>query len=93
MTSPKTGGTYQLGAGLPAAETRANADTTALKANNISVTQLDGDWTLPGADDLIGELDGTARHRDRDLADGQGHAGARPQASLRHRRLRPGRRR
>jgi 5'-nucleotidase len=57
---PKTGGTYQLGAGLPAAETRANADTTALKANNISVTQLDGDWTLPDADDLIGELDGTA---------------------------------
>jgi 5'-nucleotidase len=57
---PKTGGTYQLGAGLPAAETRANADTTALKANNISVTQLDGDWTLPDADDLVGELDGTA---------------------------------
>jgi len=57
---PKTGGTYQLGAGVPAAETRANADTTALKANNISVTQLDGDWTLPDADDLLGELDGTA---------------------------------
>jgi 5'/3'-nucleotidase SurE len=57
---PKTGGTYQLGAGLPAAETRANADTAALKANNISVTQLDGDWTLPDADDLLGELDGTA---------------------------------
>lgn len=57
---PKTGGTYQLGAGLAGAETRANADTTALKANNISVTQLDGDLTLPGADDLIGELDGTA---------------------------------
>ena len=57
---PKTGGTYQLGAGLAGAETRANADTTALKANNISVTQLDGDWTLPDADDLLGELDGTA---------------------------------
>jgi len=57
---PKSGGTYQLNAGLPAAETRANADTTALKANNISVTQLDGDWTLPDADDLVGELDGTA---------------------------------
>ena len=56
----RSGGTYQLGAGLPATETRANADTTALRANNISVTQLSGDWTLPDGDDLVGELDGTA---------------------------------
>ncbi|MFC6345399.1 5'/3'-nucleotidase SurE, partial [Nocardioides hankookensis] len=56
----KEGGTYQLGIGSTAEETRADADTTALKANNISVTQLDGDWTLPDADDLVGELNGTA---------------------------------
>lgn len=56
----KSGGTYELGAGAAAAETRANADTTALAANHISVTQLDGDWTLPNAGDLVGELDGTA---------------------------------
>ncbi|MGO4258387.1 5'/3'-nucleotidase SurE [Marmoricola sp. RAF53] len=42
---PRTGGTYQLSAGTPAAETRKNADTTALAANRISVTRLDGDWT------------------------------------------------
>jgi 5'/3'-nucleotidase len=57
---PKTGGTYQLSAGAAAAETRAGADTAALKANKISVTQLDGDWTLPGGEDLVGLLDGTA---------------------------------
>ncbi len=58
---PKTGGTYQLSAGTAAAETRAGADTAALKANNISVTQLDGDWTLPNGEDLAGLLDGTAK--------------------------------
>jgi len=56
----QAGGTYQLSAGSAPAETRANADTAALKANNISVTQLDGDWTLPGGGDLVGQLDGTA---------------------------------
>ncbi len=44
---PKTGGTYQLSAGAPAAETRKNADTTALAANKIPITPLDGDWTAP----------------------------------------------
>lgn len=44
---PRTGGTYQLSAGTPAAETRKNADTTALARNDIPLTPLDGDWTLP----------------------------------------------
>ena len=39
---PATGGTYLLSAGAPATETRPNADTTALAANNIPVTALDG---------------------------------------------------
>jgi len=43
---PRTGGTYQLSAGVPAAETRKNADTTALAANKISITTLDGDWSI-----------------------------------------------
>ncbi len=46
---PKTGGTYQLSAGTPAAETKKNADTTALARNDIPVTPLDGDWTLPAS--------------------------------------------
>ncbi|KRC54928.1 MULTISPECIES: 5'/3'-nucleotidase SurE [unclassified Nocardioides] len=41
---PATGGTYRLVAGAPAAETRRNADTTALARNDIPVTALDGDW-------------------------------------------------
>ncbi len=44
---PRTGGTYLLTAGTPAAETRKNADTAALARNDIPVTPLDGDWTLP----------------------------------------------
>ena len=44
---PRSGGTYQLSAGVPAAETKKNADTTALAANNIPITKLDGDWTQP----------------------------------------------
>lgn len=44
---PRTGGTYLLTAGTPAAETRKNADTTALARNDIPVTRLDGDWTMP----------------------------------------------
>jgi 5'/3'-nucleotidase SurE len=44
---PSTGGTYQLSAGTPAAETRKNADTRALARNDIPVTRLDGDWTYP----------------------------------------------
>ncbi len=42
---PKTGGTYQLSAGTPPAETKKNADTTALAANKIPITALDGDWS------------------------------------------------
>ena len=41
---PRTGGTYRLVAGTPAQETRRNADTTALAANRIPITVLDGDW-------------------------------------------------
>lgn len=44
---PKSGGTYKLSAGTPAAETKKNADTTALAANKIPITPLDGDWTAP----------------------------------------------
>lgn len=44
---PATGGTYRLVAGAPAAETRRNADTTALARNDIPVTALDGDWGRP----------------------------------------------
>lgn len=44
---PKTGGTYQLSAGTPAAETVKNADTTALARNDIPISTLDGNWTVP----------------------------------------------
>lgn len=53
---PRTGGTYQLTAGVPAAETRRNADTTALAANDISVTRLDGDWTWTESPGLLTAL-------------------------------------
>ena len=53
---PRTGGTYQLSAGVPAAETRKNADTTALAANRISITRLDGDWTWPDSGGLLAVL-------------------------------------
>ena len=43
---PATGGTYQLVVGAPDTETRSRADTTALAADKISVSRLDGDWTL-----------------------------------------------
>lgn len=43
----KTGGTYHLNAGTPAAETVKNADTTALARNDIPVTTLDGNWSAP----------------------------------------------
>lgn len=39
------GGTYQLNPGPATPETRERADTTALAANRISVSQMDGDWT------------------------------------------------
>lgn len=42
---PATGGTYQLVVGAAAKETRHRADTTALAADKISVTKLDGDWS------------------------------------------------
>lgn len=42
---PKTGGTYQLSAGTPPAETKKYADTSALARNDIPITPLDGDWT------------------------------------------------
>ena len=44
---PRTGGTYTLVAGTPAAETERKADTTALARNDIPVTRLDGNWTMP----------------------------------------------
>ena len=44
---PRTGGTYQLSPGTPRAETRKNADTTALARNDIPITRLDGDWSVP----------------------------------------------
>lgn len=53
---PRTGGTYLLSAGTPAAETRKNADTTALAANNIPITKLDGDWTDPGQSTFLSLL-------------------------------------
>ncbi len=53
---PSTGGTYQLSAGTPAAETRKNADTTALARNDIPITKLDGDWTVPDWGSLFGSL-------------------------------------
>ena len=43
---PATGGTYQLVVGAPETETRSRADTTALAADKISVSRLDGDWTV-----------------------------------------------
>ncbi|MCX6400512.1 MAG: hypothetical protein NTX33_11350 [Propionibacteriales bacterium] len=43
----------RLGAGAPATETRKNADTTALAANNIPITRLDGDWTMPEQGGLL----------------------------------------
>lgn len=43
---PATGGTYLLSAGAPAVETSDRADTTALAADKISVTRLDGDWSV-----------------------------------------------
>ncbi|WP_183094135.1 5'/3'-nucleotidase SurE [Nocardioides stalactiti] len=45
-TVPASGGTYQLTAGAPETETRQRADTTALAADKISVTRLDGDWSI-----------------------------------------------
>ncbi|RNL65202.1 hypothetical protein EFK50_04350 [Nocardioides marmoriginsengisoli] len=53
---PATGGTYLLNPGVPPAETRKKADTTALAANNIPVTPLDGDWTLPNQGGLLTAL-------------------------------------
>jgi 5'-nucleotidase len=52
----KTGGTYQLGVAAASAETRKNADTTALAADEISVTTLDGDWTAPVQGGFLGLL-------------------------------------
>lgn len=55
---PKTGGTYQLSAGTPAEETVRNADTTALAANKISITSLDGDWSKSPASLIMLALGG-----------------------------------
>lgn len=47
---PASGGTYRLVAGAPEPETRYRADTSALAADDISVSRLDGDWTIqPGS--------------------------------------------
>jgi len=43
---PATGGTYQLVPTSPTPETRRRADTTALAADRISVSVLDGDWSV-----------------------------------------------
>jgi len=54
-----TPGTYSLALGLcnlpsPCApETREGADTTAIDANLISITPLDGDWSAPKADKAL----------------------------------------
>jgi len=53
---PRTGGTYRLVAGTPEAETRRGADTTALARNDIPVTRLDGDWTMPTHGGLLTSL-------------------------------------
>jgi hypothetical protein len=44
---PRTGGTYQLVVGAGTEEMTKHADTTALVDNNIPITRLDGDWTMP----------------------------------------------
>lgn len=44
---PRTGGTYLLTPGAPTPETRSGADTTALARNDIPITRLDGDWSVP----------------------------------------------
>lgn len=43
---PATGGTYQLVPTSPTPETGRRADTTALAADNISASVLDGDWSV-----------------------------------------------
>lgn len=43
---PATGGTYQLLPGPASPETRRRADTTGLAADDISVSVLDGDWSV-----------------------------------------------
>jgi len=53
---PRSGGTYWLVAGTPQAETRRDADTTALARNDIPVTRLDGDWTMPTQGGLLTSL-------------------------------------
>jgi len=53
---PASGGTYQLTAGAPEPETRQRADTTALAADKISVSALDGDWTVPAGIKLTAVL-------------------------------------
>lgn len=53
---PATGGTYQLSAGQPETETRSRADTTALAADKISVTRLDGDWSVSAGVSLTAVL-------------------------------------
>jgi 5'-nucleotidase len=44
-TVPADGGTYNIGLAPNRPETRANADTTALTENKISIVPLSGDWT------------------------------------------------
>lgn len=44
---PRTGGTYLLGVGPGTPETVKNADTTALARNDIPISTLDGNWTVP----------------------------------------------
>jgi len=51
-----TGGTYLLSAGPATAETRDRADTTALATNHISVSRMDGDWSMQPGMALTGVL-------------------------------------
>lgn len=52
----RQGGTYLLGVGAPVAEPLAKADITALRANKVSVTPLDGNWGAATASAAVGDL-------------------------------------
>ncbi|GAA3654221.1 5'/3'-nucleotidase SurE [Nocardioides ginsengisoli] len=50
------GGTYRLVVGPATPETRRDADTDALKANRVSVTPLDGDYTAGGRASRVNQV-------------------------------------
>jgi len=51
-----TGGTYYMGVGEPSAEPLPNADITALRANRVSITVLDGNWGASRANPKLEKL-------------------------------------